>query len=379
MRAKYTTVERRRVRHVLIEAGDDEAAALARAQDVVRRLSEGEDFAAVAAAESDDIATSAEGGDLGWIDPDVFDDPLKSAIFSLPAGQVSDPVRSPFGFHVIRVDEIEPSVVREFEDVRAEVEAEYRKNASAERYFERAETLAEQAFEHPGELDSAAEALGMEVQHLEGFTREGTGVFAGNTQVAEAAFSLPVLEDGENSQVIELEDSHAMVLRVSDHSMPQPKALDSVRDEIVQAIKRERAAEQARVAGAELLAKVEQGTSLEEAAAAIGATYTAPRFVGRGDRELPPRVLTAVFNALKPAGQPVGDGIALASGGYAVYVLSNVRPGQPDAMPSQMRVVGRQRMAAQMGQATFEAYVQDLRNRASVQTFQENAEQIPTQ
>jgi len=376
VRGKYTTVERRRVRHILVEAGEDEEAAAAQARDIAERLAQGEDFAAVAAAESDDIATASSGGELGWLDPEVFDEPLSSVIFSLPVGQVSEPVRSAFGFHILRVDEIAPADVKSFEEVRADVEREYRQQESSRRFFERAETLAEQAFEHQGELDSAAEALGVQIQHLADFTREGAGPFQGNAQVIEAAFSMSVLEDGENSPIIELQDNHAMVLRVSDHRLPEPRPLEEVRAEIVTALQRERALELAQAAAAEILASVEQGASLEQAAQEHGAAYSAPRYVGRADAQLPPALVEAVFEAARPAGAPVSGQVALANGDVAVYLVSNVRPGQPGAMPPEMRLAGRQRLAEQMGQATFESYVQDLRDRASVQTFLENAEQL---
>ena len=376
---QYTSIERRNVRHILIEAGDDEAAALALAQEVADRLQGGEDFATVAAADSDDVATAATGGELGWVDPETFEGDLKDAIFSLPLGQVSDPVRSPFGFHILRVDDIEAGNSSTFDEVRVELEAEYRKNKSAERFYARAEKLAELAFENPSELQTAADAVGAAIKDVPKFTRDNQVVFPGHPEVAEAAFGVATLEDGENSRVIELGESHALVLRVTDHELPQPQPLEQVRDAIVQTLKRERGREMAATAGSELLAAVEQGATLEDAAAEKSADFQPARLVGRGDRQVSQELVSAIFRAPKPVDGPLIKGMPLFDGSYVVYVLSEVLPGRLGSVSAEARLNARRAMAQQLGNATFETYVQDLRQSATVQVFEDNFGQAQQQ
>ncbi|MCJ7558357.1 MAG: SurA N-terminal domain-containing protein [Gammaproteobacteria bacterium] len=374
---QYTSIERRTVRHILIEAGDDEAVALAHAQELAGRLQGGEDFAAVAAAESADIATASAGGDLGWVDPETFEGDLKDAIFSLPVGQVSDPVRSPFGFHILRVDNIEAGSSSTYDQVRDELEVEYRKNKSAERYYARAEKLAELAFENPSELQTAADAVGVGIKEIPEFTRNNQLSFPDHPEVAEAAFSLSTLEDGENSRVIELGETHALVLRVADHRLPQPQPLETVRDAIVQTLKSERGREMAATAGSELLAAVEQGATLEAAAAEKSADYQPARLVGRGDRQASPELVAAIFRAAKPVDGPLVTGMPLFDGSYVVYVVSEVLPGRLGSVSAEARLGARRAMAKQLGSATFENYVQDLRQKATVQVFEDNFAQTP--
>lgn len=377
---RYEGIERRKVRHVLIDAGDDETAAFARAQSVAQRIQSGESFAAVAAEQSDDSGTASSGGDLGWVDHETFEGDLGKAIFAQPAGKVSDPVRSDFGFHVLLVDEVEGGSARSFEQVRATLETEYRNEKSAERYYARAETLAELAFENLFELETAAEALGLTVQEIPGFTRDNQTAFPGRPEVAEAAFSLATLEDGENSRLIELEKSHAVVVRVADHKLPQPRALDEVRDQIVASLKREKAAIRAVEEGAALLAEVQQGGSLEALAATHSAEFQPASFVRRRDRQLSPEVLDAVFRSAKPADAPVVGGQPLANGGYAVYAVSKVIPGLPGAVDAELRVAARQALSQQLGSATFDTYLQDMRQRAKVRVFEDTSDQqLPQQ
>ncbi len=375
-KAQLSVTERRQVRHILIEA-DDEDAALATAQAVTARIRGGEDFAAVAAEASADSSTADSGGDLGWVDAETFEGALGDAIFSLAQGEVSDPVRSDFGFHVLRVDAVDGGVMPSFAEVREQLETRYREDQAGERYYSRAETLAEMAFENLYELDSAAEALGLEIQEVPGFTRANDEVFPGHPEVAEAAFSIASLEDGENSRVIELGDKHAVVLRVADHQPPQPQPLEAVRETIVQALKKEQSVAMAATAGSELLAAVEQGASLEAAARDKNAEFQPARLIDRADREAPAELIAAVFRSAKPEYGPVANSIQLRDGSYAVFTVSQVLPGMPGAVSAEARMAARRAMAQQIGESTFETYVQDLRDKASISVFEDDTQEAP--
>ncbi|MDH3401287.1 MAG: peptidyl-prolyl cis-trans isomerase [Chromatiales bacterium] len=377
-KAQLSVTERRQVRHILIEA-DDEDAALARAQAVTARIRGGEDFAAVAAEASVDSSTAGSGGDLGWVDAETFEGELGDAIFSLAQGEVSDPVRSDFGFHVLRVDAIDGGVMPSFAEVREQLETRYREDQAGERYYSRAETLAERAFENLYELDSAAEALGLKIQEVPGFTRANNEVFPGHPEVAEAAFSISSLEDGENSRVIELGDKHAVVLRVADHKPPQPQPLEAVRETIVQALKKEQSVAMAATAGSELLAALEQGASLEAAARDKNAEFQPARLIDRADREAPAELVAAVFRSAKPEYGPVANSIQMRDGSYAVFTVSQVLPGMPGAVSAEARMAARRAMAQQIGQSTFETYVQDLRDKASISVFEDDTQEAPQQ
>ncbi len=376
VKLRYTTPERRRPRHILIEFGDDEAAAEKRANELFGRAQGGEDFAELAQEYSEDVATSALGGDLDWIERGVFEGPLEDAIFAMQEGEIRGPVRSDFGFHVLRLDQIEASTGRSFADVREEIDSEYRELQSDTAYYERAETLAEKSFESPDELETVAAALGVAVKQIEGFTRVGGGELAAFPAVAEAAFSTPVLEDNENSPLIELSERRAVVLRVADHKLPEQRSLEEVRSEIESTLALTLARERAREAGEALLEKIRDGAELADLAAAAGADYQASRAVGRRDSALPGELLAEIFRAAKPGTSPTVSGLELANGDYAIFAITTVRPGNPEGGAREQRLQERDALAQMSGDGAFAAYVTELRRKARVQVFEIEDEQL---
>ena len=156
-RERFQTAEERRARHILIAVGDGpEDAARAKAESAVMRLNNGEDFAAIAAELSDDAGTKAQGGDLGWIGRGMLAGPFEDALFSMQLGEVRGPVRSDFGFHVIRFDELRAGQEQSFDAVREELAAEYRTREAEREFYDRATMLAELAFDAYNQLATVA-------------------------------------------------------------------------------------------------------------------------------------------------------------------------------------------------------------------------------
>jgi parvulin-like peptidyl-prolyl isomerase len=100
-----------------------EEEALAKAQEIRKKLLAGEDFAALAKAESDDVRSGANGGDLGSLKHNQTVPPFDQAVFSLPPGQLSEPVKTQYGYHIIKVEQHE---VKPFDEVKADVEKKVR-------------------------------------------------------------------------------------------------------------------------------------------------------------------------------------------------------------------------------------------------------------
>src|SRR5690606_31124530 len=240
---KYQTPERRKARHILITIGDglDEAAAEKKATELTERIKGGADFAQLAEEYSKDPGSAAQGGDLGWAERGMFVGPFEEALFSMSPGEVRGPVKTQFGYHIIQLEEIEHGEQRSFEDVRGELEAEYRKEQSEAFFYEQAEKLGDLAFESLTELDSVARAMGLPIKTATGVTREGGGELPSNPEIFEAAFSDDVLERGQNSPLIAVDDDRAIVLRVTNHVPAEPRPLAEVKDEIVSHIKVQRA------------------------------------------------------------------------------------------------------------------------------------------
>jgi len=226
---RYATAERRPARHILIESGSDDAAAKAKAEKLTAEAKGGADFAALAAQNSDDPGSKGQGGDLGWSTRESFVGPFSEALFAMSPGEVRGPVKTQFGYHVIKLEGIEPAAQRSFEDVRAELEADYRREQAQSAFYERSQQLADEAFAALSELESVATKLGLELRTVEGFTRQGGGALGADRKVIDAVFSDDVLKDRQNSPAVNVGEESVVVLRVTEHKTPAQRPLEEVR------------------------------------------------------------------------------------------------------------------------------------------------------
>ncbi|HWS03320.1 MAG TPA: SurA N-terminal domain-containing protein, partial [Gammaproteobacteria bacterium] len=273
---RLTVAEQRRARHILIKAEegaskDAVAGAQKQAEDLVKRLRAGEDFAKLAKEFSQDPGSAAEGGDLGLFGKGMMVPEFDEATFSLAKDTISDPVRSPFGFHIIQVTEIQAAKIPDLAEAREQiVEDVLRKQAEA-LFFERSETLGKITFEHPDTLATAAEQLGLTVQET-GFmpTTGGEGI-GSHPQVMEAVLAEDVLTGGNNSGVIEIAPNHVVVARVLERKAESQLALDAVRETIQNTLRQQAMRDAVSKQGADWLKQLNSGATLEGIAAEIKA------------------------------------------------------------------------------------------------------------
>ncbi len=365
---RFSSEEQRHARHILIAVDDetDDEAAAAKARELYAQLQAGADFAELARKNSDDPGSADAGGDLGWAGKGVFVKAFEDALFALQAGEISTPVRSEFGYHIIQLLEIKAGERQPFEVVRDSLMEELRRQLAEDRFYELAERMDDLALENPGSLAPVAEQLGLPLKTLATFTRAGDGPFGYDQALIDTVFSSALLEDGENSPLLQPDEGRAVVLRVTEHRLPRPRPLAEVRDEIKQELRLSKAAELARAAGQALLARLRSGDAPEAVAAEAGVELAGGEFYGR-DAELPAELLAAAFRAPAPApGEVSIDGLPLSDGGFAVFVLQAVQPGRPDSLPRTQRDQRKAQLAQQMGNASLVALVQDLRQAAKV-------------
>jgi len=245
---RFVTEERRRAQHILLTTSDEQSAADAEAliRSLRDRIIAGEDFAELAREYSEDPGSAEQGGDLGWIEPGVMVSAFEDALYALETGEVSPPVKTGFGWHLIKLNEIDPSVGKSFAEAREELEQEWLEDAMDRQYRNLADEMVNLSFEHPDTLQPIADALGLEVQKSALFSREnGTGI-AANKQVVDAAFSDLLLLERSNSDPIELSDQRMVIARIDEHIEATPRPLDDVRDEIRLLLQRELASARAR-------------------------------------------------------------------------------------------------------------------------------------
>ncbi|CAL1240055.1 Peptidyl-prolyl cis-trans isomerase ppiD [Candidatus Methylocalor cossyra] len=369
-KASFRTEERRRISHILvpIESSGNEAekVALAKIGQIRERLSKGEDFAMVAKESSGDPVSAKQGGDLGLLEKKNLEEGFAKAAFSLPLNTVSEPVRTSYGYHLIKVTEIVPEKIKPFDEVKDELRKTAQHNAAENRYYEIGQILAEQAYEHPDSLEPAAKRLGLSVEHTNLFTRDQGEGLAAEPKIREAAFSEDVLK-GRNSEPVELENDRAVVLRMREYQPASDKSLAEVRDTIVATLRREDARREARAQAQTLLSQVREGRSLADAARGIGLGVVKPAPLRRDSTTAPPAVVTAAFKAPRPEpGKPSFATVDLDSGESVVLGLLAVKDGSP-APEGKEAELARDFLGRALGQQEFAAFAARLRERADVQ------------
>ena len=355
--------EQRRAAHILIEASDaNDADAKAKIEQVAKRLAAGEDFAALAKEVSEDPGSAKEGGDLGFAGPGVYDPAFEKALYALDKGQVSAPVRSEFGWHLIKLLDVQSPEVPSLESMKPELVRELKAQQVEQRFVEASKQLEDTAFES-SDLAQPAQELGLAVQTSEPFGREGGAGVAANRQVIQAAFSDEVLIDGANSSVIELDPDTVVVVRAKEHLQPEVLAFDAVKSDIVAQLQSSKAADQAKEAGEQLISTLRDGGQVDKQWQSVEAA-------SRNQEGVEPVVLQQVFRMPKPASndKPTYGSVRLAGGDYVVIRLSGVSEPTTE-LSAEDKQNYRRFLASRSGQQDFAAYREMLHAEAKIETY----------
>ena len=370
-KSRYLQDEQRQARHILVLFGDDEDAAEAEAADLLARVQAGESFADLAAANSDDGGTASRGGDLGVLTRSQLPGELGAAIFAMNEGDVDGPIKTDFGFHVVKLDKVLEQGPLPLDQVRGDLLAELREIEADDAFRELERQVSDVLFDAT-DLQAVAAVAGLEVQTATGFTRAGGEPIGSNQAAIDAVFDEAVLRGGEISTVIELDARRSAVFKVTAHREASRQPLADVRDQIVDTIRNREAAAIVSARAGQLLAALDAGEEFGAAAEAAGATVSPPVLLSRQDSQTDPAVVSQVFMAQKPTqDSPVTGQVPDAAGGYTVFKLDAVLPGRPESIPLEQRDAGKLELAQQAGVSDYLAFVQALYDKADVKISQD--------
>ena len=368
-KASVADKEQRKARHILITSdgsADGDKKARETIEKIKKQLDKGADFAKLAQQYSQDPGSAKQGGDLGWVATGDMVKPFEQALFALKKGQTSDIVKTRFGYHLIRLDDIRQQAIAPLAEKRAGFEAEIRKEEAKNRFYDLSEELANKAYENPDSLDAIVDSMGLPLKTSEFFDRnKGKGI-ASSVKVRNVAFSPEVLEEGVNSDVVEVSPEHIVVLRLNEHREATPIPLDSVRDKVV-AILRTRAGVKKTMAAAEKArARLEAGESVE-AIKGNGISLDQPKPLGRLDfTKVPdPNLIGLIFEMPAPVdGKPVIKLHELSTGDVALVVLQKVV--KPEKISDERMTLVRSQLRQQMATDEFSAIMKMLKARADI-------------
>ena len=375
---RYRQPGSRSASHILLSVSPDAADAQIdqvrqRASEIVARARGGESFASLAEVNSDDKGSAKRGGELGVIRPGTMVKPFEDAVFVMGEGEISEPVRTQYGFHVIRLDRITASRVQSLDQVRSEIEIEVRRLRAEEQFNELAEILGSTVFEQPDSLEPAADHLGVKVMRSEWFTQDaGTGI-AEFQVVRDAAFGNEVLIDGLNSELIEIDQDNLVAVRKVDYRARRQLDLNEARPGLEKRLRAVEASDRMEKAGEDLVARLKSGADWDELLIAHKlARVRLPETTETLLEPLEQVVARVVYAALVPlSGQIAYGGERISPARYAIYRLERVEFGDPANASEEDRLGVEKILSSRRGGEMVIGWRQGLRKVAKVQINEE--------
>jgi len=364
-KSQLVTPEKRRAQHILI-TGKDDAAALKEAQDVLAQTRAGKDFGELAKQYSKDPGSASNGGELGWADKTTFVKPFTDALFSMQPKEIRGPVKSEFGYHIIRLEEIQPGKGKSFDEARAQLESGLRRNRATDRFGEIQEQLQTKLSQPDADLNAIAQEFKLQTGDIAQYVKGAGSAPLGNApHLQELLFGDPPLATGRLGGPVLMGDNALVVVKVLDHRKPAPKPLAEVRTDIVSAIAKERGTQAALKAAEAARARLTAGASFDAVAQSLSLAAEPAHFVGRNDPSVPAPIRAAAFAAPRPATSAVYRALSMNDGGAAVVAVTAVRTGAvaPDAQQQADRM---QQQAGREGVGDVLAYVGEVRRTADV-------------
>lgn len=352
---RWSIPEQRRASHILIEFGDDKAAALKKAEGILAEVkADPSKFAAVAEKESQDPGSASQGGDLSFFGKGVMTKAFEDAVFNAKKGDIVGPVETEFGYHIIYVTDIQAGSVEPFEAVKPEIEREYAEQMAIRTFSERADEFTNMVYEQSDSLEPTAQKFGLKVETVDFVTRNGvTDPELGriiNDRVAEALFGSECLKEKRNSNAIEVQSNTLVAARVVEYYPEKERALDDVKSIIGEKLRSQKAAEKAFEAGKAKLAELQNSKSLEG--------FTDEVWVSRQNQQGQETALINAELALESAKLPAYTGATLANGSYAIAYVEAARTHQ--ANEAELRGLARE-LGSIYGEADRAGYLEALK------------------
>lgn len=255
---RFSTPEERRASHILIAVNNEKTDADAKkeADEIYKQLqADPSKFAQLAKSKSADPGSARQGGDLGFFQKGMMVPEFDNAVFSGKKGDLIAPVKTQFGYHIIKIVDVKPAQAKPLKEVRAEIEALYQQQAAIRAFAEDAENFSNMVYEQSESLQPVAERFGLKIQTVKNVTRDFEDQLI-NPNVIEALYGFDVLEDKRNSNAIEVASNTLLSARVTAHHKQTVKTFDEVKGDIVATLKNQKATEAARSQGSADIAKL---------------------------------------------------------------------------------------------------------------------------
>ena len=365
---RFRSNEERKSSHILISFDDEviEDAALEQSKDILLRIKGGESFEELAQEFSDDSGSATNGGDLGWAEPGLFVSEFDQVLYALEIGEISDPVKTQFGYHIIRLDDVKEGRKKEFAEIEEELTEEYSQLLAEDRLYDLAEQLDDLALQAYNELDTVADRLALELNQISAITKNGSTFLNQQPELIDILFSSSSIEQSENTPVYEFNNS-IVVARVVNHRLPETKSFSEVEDEIANLLTAQNSIEIANETAAQMLGELSSGKTMTELSDLYQLELKEFNELKRNDDALPGAVTDAVFATL--TNKIDSNHYSTIATGEEVYVFEvlQLNSGKLDNYNDQERDSGKIALAEQLGTYELASLTKELRENAEVE------------
>ena len=363
--------ERRQASHILFLFGDDEVLSEQEAQEALNKLREGEGFSDLALEYSDDGGTKDQGGDLGMLAKSQLPGALGDAIFAMSLNEISELVRTDFGFHIVRLNNIEADGQVPFETVRTELEAEIKSQKSSVNFTLIERELSDALFDADS-IEVIAQDLNFDLNELEGFTRKGGGEFGSNQIVIDALFDAQRNNDSQLSDLIEVDANRTIVFQVSEFNEATVMPLEQVRDQIISDMKFVSAEVLANNIATKISVLMENDEELGPTIEELDSVTIRDVIINRLTEDVDFVLQANVFGLKKPLpGKTKVGTVIMQNSNYAVFKFKNHAYGVPEMIPQDERDEAKERLNQQSGISDYTAFISELQLNAKIEKNEE--------
>lgn len=380
----YTMPSHWEVAHILVNIPDNATAEqLTQAQSklsmIAKQLNpDNGNFGQLAQKYSDDVVSAKGGGILPWFTSGTagFGTAFESAVQNLKPGQVSAPVRTQYGLELIKLLAVKPKQIQPYEQVHDQIKNVLAQQKAQQIYANQSQQLADLTYSNASTLTAASTTLGLPIQTTALFDRKGSKTdksnITNNPKILAAAFSPSVLNQANNSDVIQLDQNTQIVIRVQEHNLAKIKPFITVKDEIKNILLTAKAKQAAEALGKSMLEKLHQGANPAQLAKENNLVWQKFTKLGRHSNGVDANILNQIFLLPRPgaATSTPTDGLSLPTGDYAVITVNNVTDGDSKNMTDAERQAFQQQLATNFGRLDFQLYTAEHKQNAKIKIEQ---------
>ncbi|MFT5707435.1 MAG: peptidyl-prolyl cis-trans isomerase D [Oceanospirillaceae bacterium] len=366
--ANFESQEQRQAAHILIEVDDsvNDAAALEKLTAIKARIDAGEDFSTVAKEVSNDFGSAENGGDLGIVAKGTFEADFEQSLFSLAQSEISQPIKSESGYHLIKVLKIIASEAPSLTASKAKIIASLKTSKAEQLYLEQLEKLTDLAF-ISSDLSEIAAELTLEIKLLPAFTKVGgSELLSQNSKVIRAAFSDEVLKDSLNSAPLEIDQQNAVVIRVKEHLPVRAQAFEEVAVQLKDELLTKKASLQLEERALSAIQEIKK--TGDATASAAGFELKTQLKATRISDEAPAEVINKAFSLPHPKeGQVSVDSVVLADQSLAIVIVDKVIDADLSTLSEEELKAINNALAARLGNQAYQTFVTQTQTAAEIE------------